>query len=124
MGLKGRSLFNVGRLAWSVMRRNWKPGGSTHRPKLKFADGEPIPYRDLFRITTEFWRHAAIISWRAGDVLVLDNRSVAHGRMPFRGKREILGCVTHASRAHAFESRPVAAELHAESMADTQSASD
>jgi hypothetical protein len=31
-----------------------------------------------------------IFPWAQGDVVAIDNRSVAHGRMPYRGEREIV----------------------------------
>ena len=30
------------------------------------------------------WRHSRAIQWRQGDLLLLDNRAVAHGRMGFQ----------------------------------------
>jgi alpha-ketoglutarate-dependent taurine dioxygenase len=29
------------------------------------------------------------LKWQQGDVIVLDNFSMAHGRMPYKGPREI-----------------------------------
>jgi hypothetical protein len=39
------------------------------------------------------WRHMVILPWRAGDVLVIDNRSVSHGRLPYRGTRRVVACL-------------------------------
>ena len=33
---------------------------------------------------------ATVFPWRAGDVVMLDNVLVSHGRMPFSGQRKIL----------------------------------
>ena len=35
-------------------------------------------------------REASRFPWEAGDLLVLDNHMVAHGRRPFTGPRRIL----------------------------------
>jgi alpha-ketoglutarate-dependent taurine dioxygenase len=38
------------------------------------------------------WRHLVTFTWRRGDVLAIDNFAVAHGRLPYRGRREIAVC--------------------------------
>lgn len=55
-----------------------------------FGDGSPIP-ESLFDEVREAYRHETVsFPWRRGDVLLLDNMLVAHGRTPFRGARQIL----------------------------------
>jgi alpha-ketoglutarate-dependent taurine dioxygenase len=39
------------------------------------------------------WQHTVITPWQRGDVVAIDNRAVAHGRMPFRGPRHIVACL-------------------------------
>jgi alpha-ketoglutarate-dependent taurine dioxygenase len=36
--------------------------------------------------------------WRQGDLLMLDNMLVCHGRMPFKGPRKILVSMTDDRR--------------------------
>ena len=36
------------------------------------------------------WAHAALRPWAAGDLLLVDNLRVAHGRAPFSGHRTVL----------------------------------
>jgi len=55
-----------------------------------FADGGEIPIEDIEHVRQVLWDHAVLFDWQRGDVLVLDNLRVAHGRMPFRGPRRIL----------------------------------
>jgi alpha-ketoglutarate-dependent taurine dioxygenase len=69
-----------------------------------FADGGEIPREDIAHIRQTLWDHAVLFDWRPGDVLVLDNLRVAHGRMPFRGPRRILVAMGQSNPA---------AELHA-----------
>lgn len=56
-----------------------------------------VPFNATYKIARAYWKNAVVFTWKEGDVLVLDNRLVAHGRMPFRGERSILTCVTQAT---------------------------
>ena len=55
-----------------------------------FGDGTLIPleYLDTIRQATQ--RQIVSTPWRKGDLLIVDNMLVAHGRMPFKGPRKIL----------------------------------
>jgi hypothetical protein len=35
-------------------------------------------------------RHAVDVQWRSGDLTLIDNTLVGHGRRPFTGKRRVL----------------------------------
>jgi hypothetical protein len=56
----------------------------------RYADGSPIAREHLEHVLDVIERHAVSFDWRCGDVLLLDNLRVAHGRAPYRGRREIL----------------------------------
>lgn len=58
------------------------------------ADGSPIDPADLEAISDAFAHEAVRLPWRAGDVLLLDNMLVAHGRDPFEGPRRIIVAMT------------------------------
>ena len=47
------------------------------------ADGTKISQLELDTIRHSLWTHARAHLWEAGDLLVLDNHAVAHGRMAF-----------------------------------------
>jgi alpha-ketoglutarate-dependent taurine dioxygenase len=61
-----------------------------------FGDGGEIPERYIRHLQDTIWKHIRFFAWRQGDVLVLDNRSTSHGRMPYQGPRDILVAWTSA----------------------------
>jgi alpha-ketoglutarate-dependent taurine dioxygenase len=64
---------------------------------VAFGDGSPIPleYLETVRQTTR--NQLILFPWRKGDLLMVDNMLVAHGRMPFKGLRRILVSMTAQS---------------------------
>jgi alpha-ketoglutarate-dependent taurine dioxygenase len=54
------------------------------------ADGSSIATKDLDEIRRVIAETAITFSWQAGDVLMIDNMLVAHGRTPFSGNRKVL----------------------------------
>jgi hypothetical protein len=54
-----------------------------------FGDGTPIPDEDMDQVRDAIWKNMVCFPWRRGDVLVIDNDAVAHGRMPYRGPRTV-----------------------------------
>ncbi|MEO8593987.1 MAG: TauD/TfdA family dioxygenase [Candidatus Solibacter sp.] len=55
-----------------------------------YGDGSPIETSVLDEIREIYEREAVRFEWRKGDVLLLDNFLVSHGREPFTAPREIL----------------------------------
>jgi alpha-ketoglutarate-dependent taurine dioxygenase len=54
-----------------------------------YGDGTPIEDAALSEIRAVLEEEKRIFPWREGDVLMLDNMLVAHGREPFRGSRSV-----------------------------------
>jgi alpha-ketoglutarate-dependent taurine dioxygenase len=54
------------------------------------GDGSTIEPEVLDAIRDAYRSEAATFAWRAGDLLILDNLRVAHGRAPYKGRREVL----------------------------------
>lgn len=58
--------------------------------EVRFGDGTPIDVEMLDHIRRTTLREIVYFPWQEGDVMVVDNMLVAHGRAPFEGPRKIL----------------------------------
>lgn len=74
------------------------------RSHCLYADSTAIDSRDIEHIRRTLWDHAVMFDWQLGDMLVLDNCRVAHGRMPFRGPRRILAALGETVQGGAVSS--------------------
>jgi len=57
---------------------------------VTFADGSPIPGEYVIQIRDRGLASAVDVPWRPGDVLLIDNVLVGHGRRSFTGSRRVL----------------------------------
>jgi len=55
-----------------------------------FGDGSSIEPDVMDEIREAYERETVMFPWQRGDLLVLDNMLVAHGRTPYEGPRQIL----------------------------------
>jgi alpha-ketoglutarate-dependent taurine dioxygenase len=55
-----------------------------------YGDGSPIDEADLAQIRDAFDAEIVNFQWHQGDVLIVDNMLVSHGRTPFKGPRRVL----------------------------------
>ncbi|HEX3253931.1 MAG TPA: TauD/TfdA family dioxygenase [Pyrinomonadaceae bacterium] len=55
-----------------------------------YGDGSPIETSVLDEVREVFDRVAVKFPWQRGDILMLDNMLVAHGRAPFKGSRKVF----------------------------------
>ncbi len=61
-----------------------------------YGDGSPIEDATVEVLLDAYHQAARAFPWREGDLLLLDNMLVAHGREPFTGARSILVAMSHA----------------------------
>jgi len=59
-----------------------------------YGDGSEIEPTILQHVVASKWSCAVGFKWRKGDLLVLDNLAVQHGRLGFHGDRQILVYMT------------------------------
>jgi alpha-ketoglutarate-dependent taurine dioxygenase len=84
-------LFHLSSLAPEARRLLETEYGPTGVPRNSFyGDGSPIDESSLDAIRRAYEREKVVFTWRAGDVLMLDNMLAAHGREPFEGQRQVV----------------------------------
>lgn len=63
-------------------------------PKDSLAgDGEPFRDSDIRAVREAVSATTVAVPWRAGDLLLIDNRRYAHGREPYTGDRRVRVCM-------------------------------
>lgn len=85
--LRHRLLAQVARALVGVQRTLRGPDEQSMH--CTYADGREIPDADMEHVRDVIWRHLVITPWQRGDVLAIDNHSVAHGRLPYQGPRQV-----------------------------------
>lgn len=55
-----------------------------------YGDGSPISDSDMDAVRAAIWKNLVIFPWQKGDVVVIDNFAVSHGRMPYTGPRQVV----------------------------------
>ena len=70
--------------------RGWADSRNDPNRSITFGDGTPISAHDMAPAIAIADELTADIPWQAGDVALVDNFLVMHGRRPFEGKRRVL----------------------------------
>jgi alpha-ketoglutarate-dependent taurine dioxygenase len=61
-----------------------------------YGDGSSIEPEILAHIRAAHEVEKIVFSWQSGDILLLDNMLLCHGRQAFQGERKVLAAMTHA----------------------------
>lgn len=56
----------------------------------RYGDGSPIEPEAVAEIRAAYAAETVSVPWRAGDILLVDNVLVAHGREPYEGARRVV----------------------------------
>lgn len=76
--------------AMVALKRRTAPTADALALHATYGDGTEIPRADLEHVRDTIWKNMVILPWQAGDIVAIDNRRVAHGRLPYRGPRQIV----------------------------------
>lgn len=84
-------LFHVTSLPGEVQDMLRAEIPESHLPRnTYYGDGAPIEPGALEQVREAYRRAEIVFPWQDGDVLLVDNMRMAHGRTPFRGARRVV----------------------------------
>jgi alpha-ketoglutarate-dependent taurine dioxygenase len=85
------TFFHVSTLEAAVREPLLEEFGEQDLPaNTYYGDGTPIEPEVMDHLREAYRQETVSFPWEKGDLLMLDNMLVAHGRAPFSGPREIL----------------------------------
>jgi alpha-ketoglutarate-dependent taurine dioxygenase len=70
--------------------RGWSDSRNDPNKAITFGSGDPITAEDMAPAIALADELTADCAWQPGDVALIDNFTVMHGRRPFEGKRRVL----------------------------------
>jgi alpha-ketoglutarate-dependent taurine dioxygenase len=83
-------LFHVSSLEPEVRDALRDAAGDELPRNTFYGDGSIIDDEDLESVRRVYEAEKVVFPWQLGDVLLVDNMLVAHGRRPYRGERKIV----------------------------------
>ena len=83
-------LFHVSGLKKEIVQSLLTEFEEGHLPRnAYYGDSSPIEEDVLEKIRDAYDKESIVFKWQRGDLMVLDNILMAHGRKPFSGERKI-----------------------------------
>ena len=83
-------LFHVSSLKKDIAQTLRSELGEKDLPRNSFyGDGSPIEEEALDHIRETYEKEIIAFKWQRGDIMILDNILMAHGRKPYSGERKI-----------------------------------
>ena len=70
--------------------RGWKDKRNASHKAIRFGDDSELPDAAMARASELGDELSVDLDWRPGDIALVDNFLVMHGRRPFSGKRRVL----------------------------------
>lgn len=70
--------------------KRWRLSDEEQAMQALFGDGSPIPDADMEKVREAIWQNLVVTRWRLGDVVMIDNYGVSHGRLPYHGPRRVV----------------------------------
>ncbi|XP_052796413.1 uncharacterized protein LOC128228909 [Mya arenaria] len=71
----------------------WSDSRNDRKKAVTFPDGTPMPEDSMETLNNVFEELAIDFKWQKGDVVMVDNRQVLHGRRSFTPPRRILAAL-------------------------------
>jgi hypothetical protein len=70
--------------------RGWQDARNQANKSVSFGDGQAIEAGDMRIVCDAGEEHTFDLAWQTGDIALVDNFLVMHGRRPFQGERRVL----------------------------------
>jgi hypothetical protein len=91
LGLERYSLFNQ-----LIAARSWKDARNAPGTAVRFGDGRALPEDAWAAVGELAAEQIHDLEWQRGDVALVDNFVVMHGRRRFEGSRRVLASLVPA----------------------------
>lgn len=73
--------------------RGWQDRRNEAGKSIRFGDGSPIPVEVMATVIELSDALTFDLQWQTGDVALVDNFLVMHGRRPYKGERRVLAAL-------------------------------
>jgi hypothetical protein len=83
-------LFHVSSMGQEIRDALLDAAGNEPPRNAYYGDGSAIDERDLDQVRAAYDAESIVFPWQKGDILLVDNMLVSHGRLPYRGSRKVV----------------------------------